>query len=90
MMLNFVQSQCLWYEMGVPSITSSMSLPKPWGGGEALVFKGGYDAHTRKQLKRVFFFFFFSTFDVRRYLKKGVKNSKILRKKGYVFQPLKL
>ena len=56
------------------------------GGGGALVFKGGYDARTRKQVKRVVFF---PTVDVRAYIEKGVKNIKIL-KKGYGFQPLKL
>ena len=43
--------------------------------------------HTRKHIKRVVFFF--PTGDVRAYIEKGVKNSKIW-KKWYVFQPLKL
>ena len=52
--------------------------------GGPLVFKGGYDARTRKQVKRVIFF---PTVDVCAYIEKGVKNSQIWGK-GYVFQPL--
>ena len=55
--------------------------------GGHLVFKVGYDAGTRKHVKKGLFFF--PTVDVRAYIKKDVKNSNIL-KKGYVFQPLKL
>ena len=45
--------------------------------GGALVFKGEYDARTRKQVERVVFFP--PTVDVRAYIEKGVKNGKIWR-----------
>ena len=52
------------------------------GGGE-LAFKGGYNARTRKQVKRVVFL---PTVDVCAYIEKGVKNSRIW-KKGMFFNP---
>ena len=58
-----------------------------WPGGRgAVVFKGGYNACTRKPSKKGCFF---PTVYGCMYFEKGVKNSKIW-KKGYVFQPLKL
>ena len=52
----------------------------PTGRGGTLVFKGGYDARTRKHVKRVVF----STVDLHAYIEKGIKNNKIW-KKGMFF-----
>ena len=52
-----------------------------WGG--ALVFKSGYDAHTRKQVKVVIFF---PTVDDTRTLKRVSKTAKF-GKKGMFFNP---
>ena len=66
-------------------VKEELHLKPKFSLGGALVFKVGYDAHTRKQVKGSFF----PTIDVSAYIEKGVKNGKIW-KKGYVFQPLKL
>ena len=67
-----------------PTQISDVTLGMTWG---RLVFKGGYDAHTRKHIKRVIFF---PTINVHPYIEKSVKNNKIWGKKGGVFQPSKL
>ena len=56
------------------------------GGGGTLVFKGGYDARTRKQVKRVVFLTMQPVYA--RTLKRPRCQKQQNLEKGYVFQPL--
>ena len=81
------------YETTVSNIIfhdyNTSTLMSPEGGG-ALVFKGGYNARTRKQVKRVGFVFLTMQpmYARRAYIKKGCQKQQNLEK-VYVFQPLK-
>ena len=64
-----------------PTQISDVTLGMTWG---RLVFKGGYDAHTRKHIKRVIFF---QQSMYTRTLKRVSKTTKFGEKRGVFFNP---